>query len=209
VSDGDDEFQELLNTVNRLGIDLGRANYRLMEHVEKINEELATAQARLDEYEPLLAKAVQSLRGTGSGEDLFLADEIENITYMPGLRLAEKLLRENGFEKSALAVKIQIRHLEAQPVLDSPLDWKINPQFPTVLEAKLPPWHAPFLSSAMKNGFKVWLERRPGYCDRGRYLAQTDAPLDPAEGWPRYYFSLDAAKAEIEAWVAVRKEAKP
>jgi len=89
------------------------------------------------------------------------------------------------------------------------LEWKRNPHYPSVLEAKLPPWHAPYLSSPMRSGFKVWLERRPGHCDRGRYVASTDAPLDPQEGWPRYYFDLEVAKREIEAWVAVRKEAKP
>lgn len=44
----------------------------------------------------------------------------ERASYMPGLKLAEELLRKNGFEKSALAVSVQIRHLEAQPQLDAP-----------------------------------------------------------------------------------------
>lgn len=39
---------------------------------------------------------------------------------MPGLKLAQDMLRKNGFEKSAKAVGVQIAHLEAQPSLDCP-----------------------------------------------------------------------------------------
>jgi hypothetical protein len=29
--------------------------------------------------------------------------------------------------------------------------------------------------------------------------------IDNADLWPRYYFDLDRAKAEIDAWLRVRK----
>lgn len=44
------------------------------------------------------------------------------------------------------------------------------------------------------------------YCDRGRWVVNTDLPLDNAEGFPRYYFSLEVAKSEMAEWVNVRKE---
>lgn len=56
----------------------------------------------------------------------------------------------------------------------------------------------------------IWLHPRPGWCDRGRYHATLDAwgklglGIDGADGWPRYYFDLERAKAEIEAWLTVR-----
>jgi len=56
----------------------------------------------------------------------------------------------------------------------------------------------------------IWLQPRPGWCDRGRYHATIDATgdlgreLDWADGWPRYYFDLGRAKAEIEAWLRKR-----
>lgn len=47
---------------------------------------------------------------------------------------------------------------------------------------------------------------RPAYCDRGRWQAYmccrgfptNPNPFDDADGFPRYYFDLDRAKAEIE-----------
>lgn len=56
----------------------------------------------------------------------------------------------------------------------------------------------------------VWLQARPAYCDRGNWLAHMDArgelaiDLDPSDGWPRYYFDLIRAKAEVEAWLEKR-----
>lgn len=70
-------------------------------------------------------------------------------------------------------------------------------------EAVLPPWRA---NGHVFTGRTIWITRRPYYCDRGRYLAQTDAPLDHQEGWPRYYFSLPAAKQEIQKWLDGRME---
>jgi hypothetical protein len=54
----------------------------------------------------------------------------------------------------------------------------------------------------------ISIERRPWYCDRGRYLVKTELPLDIAEGFPRYYFSLDVAKSEIAVWLKGRRELK-
>lgn len=61
-------------------------------------------------------------------------------------------------------------------------------------------------------GFII-LAKRPHYCDRGNFLAYLDVRHDPkipgtytdgADGWPRYYFDLDRAKLEIEAWITKR-----
>jgi hypothetical protein len=58
----------------------------------------------------------------------------------------------------------------------------------------------------------IWMDARPGYCDRGRWLARLEVTspvqlaIDHADGWPRYYFDLDRAKAEIEAWLHTRRE---
>jgi len=58
----------------------------------------------------------------------------------------------------------------------------------------------------------IYLTIRPHYCDRGNFLAQIDArgklgtELDWADGWPRYYFDIDRAKAEIEAWLKKRNQ---
>jgi hypothetical protein len=51
---------------------------------------------------------------------------------------------------------------------------------------------------------------RPAHCDRGRWIAKAFSdprdgrPLDPQEGWPRYYFDRERAKAEIQDWVEAR-----
>ncbi|MBD3882109.1 hypothetical protein IFO70_10100 [Phormidium tenue FACHB-886] len=58
----------------------------------------------------------------------------------------------------------------------------------------------------------IALEARPGYCDRGRWLAKLEVldghelHMDWADGWSpgRFYFDLDRAKLEIEAWLKVR-----
>jgi hypothetical protein len=58
----------------------------------------------------------------------------------------------------------------------------------------------------------ITLEPRPGYCDRGRFIAKLfpegklAREIDWADGWPRYYFDLARAKAEIEAWLVARKQ---
>lgn len=66
-------------------------------------------------------------------------------------------------------------------------------------------------------GVVIYLEPRPAYCDRGRWKALVepdDTPqgrqlalsLDYADMFPRYYFDLDRAKLELEAWVRAREE---
>lgn len=58
----------------------------------------------------------------------------------------------------------------------------------------------------------IWLEKRPGWCDRGRWLAQLDAwgrlgsTLDWADGWPRYYMHLAIAKSECLEWLQRRED---
>lgn len=57
---------------------------------------------------------------------------------------------------------------------------------------------------------QITLEKRALHCDRGRWIGRVDVDpatghgLDRQEGWPRYYFDLDRAKAEIEDWVNER-----
>ena len=55
-------------------------------------------------------------------------------------------------------------------------------------------------------GWTMWIERRPPYCDRGRWKLDVDAPIDAQEGFPRYFFDLERAKLEAQEWVNVRKE---
>lgn len=58
----------------------------------------------------------------------------------------------------------------------------------------------------------VLLLRRPPHCDRGRFYAQIhhtgsfpfEPHVDEADGFPRYYFDLERAKLELEAWMKVR-----
>jgi hypothetical protein len=60
----------------------------------------------------------------------------------------------------------------------------------------------------------IWINARPAYCDRGAWLAHVevrhdvhprDLQIDHQDGWPRYYFDLDRAKAECEAWLVTRE----
>ena len=57
----------------------------------------------------------------------------------------------------------------------------------------------------------IYLERRPYYCDRGRYgfWAESKVPdqltIDWADGFPRYFFSLQRAFDEMHDWVQFRK----
>jgi hypothetical protein len=60
----------------------------------------------------------------------------------------------------------------------------------------------------------ITLEPRPHYCDRGNWIAKliTSGSLareiDDADAWPRYYFDLGRAKAELEAWLTKRGQLK-
>ena len=57
---------------------------------------------------------------------------------------------------------------------------------------------------------EVTIERRPAYCDRGRWLVQavSQAPaalsIDFADGFPRYYFGDEALVSELLAWLKAR-----
>lgn len=59
---------------------------------------------------------------------------------------------------------------------------------------------------------EITIEPRPHYCDRGNFIAKLfpaigsklALELDLQDGWPRYYFDLDRAKAEVEAWLVKR-----
>lgn len=58
---------------------------------------------------------------------------------------------------------------------------------------------------------KITLERRPPYCDRGRFLAKLHAlglHIDCVDGWNpgRYYFDEAVAKSECEAWLHCRNQ---
>jgi len=58
----------------------------------------------------------------------------------------------------------------------------------------------------------ITLERRPGYCDRGNWIAkvfpkgQLAMDMDSADGWPRYYFDEQRAKDEVIDWLKKRKQ---
>lgn len=60
---------------------------------------------------------------------------------------------------------------------------------------------------------EVTIETRPCCCDRGNWIAKVhpinyrmNLELDWQDGWPRYYFDLDRAKLECEAWLKKRKQ---
>ncbi len=54
--------------------------------------------------------------------------------------------------------------------------------------------------------FHVFIQARPSYCDRGHYSLDIDGPmdLDAADRFPRYFMSLDRAKAEAEDFLRWR-----
>lgn len=52
----------------------------------------------------------------------------------------------------------------------------------------------------------ITIEKRVAHCKRGRYLAKAfprsrECEINHQSGWPRYYFSLQAAMEECEAWL--------
>lgn len=57
---------------------------------------------------------------------------------------------------------------------------------------------------------EITIEPRPHYCDRGNWIAKLHPSgelardIDGADGWPRYYFDIERAKAECEAWLVKR-----
>lgn len=58
---------------------------------------------------------------------------------------------------------------------------------------------------------KITIEKRPYYCDRGRYGFWADSKddsqvtIDFADFFPRYFFSLQRAMDEINDWIEIRK----
>jgi hypothetical protein len=59
----------------------------------------------------------------------------------------------------------------------------------------------------------ISIEPRPGHCDRGRVLVRVEprharncsaCDVNDADGFPRYFFSLDRALAEVSDWMAAR-----
>jgi hypothetical protein len=48
--------------------------------------------------------------------------------------------------------------------------------------------------------------------DRGNFIAKLfprsplNLSIDSADGWPRYYFDLERARLELEAWLKVRDQ---
>jgi hypothetical protein len=60
----------------------------------------------------------------------------------------------------------------------------------------------------------IYLEPRPYYCDRGRCIVKvfpkhgfncTPCAIDEQDGFPRYYFDVERAKAEVAEWMRARK----
>ena len=60
--------------------------------------------------------------------------------------------------------------------------------------------------------FRIALINRPSYCDRGKFHVLVDnfgcRGLDCQEGFPRYYFSEQRAKEEMQEWVNERDVCK-
>jgi hypothetical protein len=59
-------------------------------------------------------------------------------------------------------------------------------------------------------GVKMFLEKRPPYCDRGNWYAKIFEYgllwIDAADGFPRYYFDFEVAKKECEAFLLKREQ---
>jgi len=59
--------------------------------------------------------------------------------------------------------------------------------------------------------WRIDIIMRPPYCDRGNYIAHLDVwgdlrrDIDGQDAWPRYYFDLERAKLECEAFVTKRE----
>jgi len=68
--------------------------------------------------------------------------------------------------------------------------------------------NSPGLFNAVINVFPLqllvaWIQKRPAYCDPGHYQANIniDVGLDDADGFPRYYMTLETAMKEIELFL--------
>lgn len=52
----------------------------------------------------------------------------------------------------------------------------------------------------------AWMNRRPDYCDRGRFDAHVEGVwISDADFWPRYYFDVNIAKKELETYLNAKK----
>lgn len=49
----------------------------------------------------------------------------------------------------------------------------------------------------------AFIQRRPSYCDRGRWQASVECipDIDAQDGFPRYYMTLEHAIDEITSWL--------
>lgn len=110
-----------------MGVEYCEKLYNARFEVWKVDDrELSTRSAsvstELDD-----AKLSAALHENAAGQlAQMVVDSIPSATaspsYLPGLRLARDILRKNGFDKSAVAVGVQIAHLESKPELDVPPD---------------------------------------------------------------------------------------
>lgn len=67
--------------------------------------------------------------------------------------------------------------------------------------------YAMMLHEFRRDGLMLaWLQKRPTYCDRGRYHANINVPVrrSDADPWPRYYFNLTYAKDEVESYLRAK-----
>jgi hypothetical protein len=85
------------------------------------------------------------------------------------------------------------------------LEWK-----PHYLDGLLPGFGRPSYIECEGRECSITIEPRPSYCDRGNFIAKIDVSgelalgFDHADLWPRYYFDLERAKLECEAWLKKR-----
>jgi hypothetical protein len=58
---------------------------------------------------------------------------------------------------------------------------------------------------------QITIEPRPHYCDRGNFIVKVfphgdlALSLDSQDGFPRYYFGVQACADEVHEWMRVRK----
>ncbi len=52
------------------------------------------------------------------------------------------------------------------------------------------------------NVMVAWIEQRPAYCDRGHWKMECNLPgIDDTDRFPRYFMSLERAKAEAQEFI--------
>lgn len=74
--------------------------------------------------------------------------------------------------------------------------WLGNPQIPNLYE----------LWDTKTDRMLAWIDRRPGYCDRGHWRAGIECvpSLDEHDEFPRYFMRLRTAKQEIVEFLSWR-----